>query len=187
MLIDITLNITPQMLADAKGNPRKELIGHLGTHFDVMSKEFPLEYTKRRGIVFDVSNIQGRDIGIDDIDFSVINKDMFVAFYSGFIENEPYGTKKYFKEHPQLTDELIDSLVEKKISIIGLDFAGIRRGSEHIPKDGFCADNGVFVIENLCNLKDILNKGGKFTANTYPLNCSGITGLPCRVIAELED
>ena len=45
MKIDITLRITPKMATDAQGNEKKALVGHLGTHFDVMNKEFPLEYT----------------------------------------------------------------------------------------------------------------------------------------------
>lgn len=60
MLIDITLKITPQMVSDAQGNEKKSLAGHLGTHFDVMNKEFPLEFTKRQGVVFDVSRIKDR-------------------------------------------------------------------------------------------------------------------------------
>ncbi|MCR5373060.1 MAG: cyclase, partial [Solobacterium sp.] len=44
MRIDITLRITPGMIRDAQGNERKALSGHLGTHFDVMDKEFPLDY-----------------------------------------------------------------------------------------------------------------------------------------------
>lgn len=39
MLIDITLKITPKMVTDAQGNEKKALVGHLGTHFDVMNKE----------------------------------------------------------------------------------------------------------------------------------------------------
>lgn len=46
MLIDVTLMITRKMVKDAQGNEKKSLVGHLGTHFDVMNKEFPLEYTK---------------------------------------------------------------------------------------------------------------------------------------------
>ena len=41
MLIDITVMITPKMMSDAQGNEKKTLAGHLGTHFDVMNKEFP--------------------------------------------------------------------------------------------------------------------------------------------------
>ncbi len=111
---------------------------------------------------------------------------MFVAFYTGFIEQEPYGSKAYFTEHPQLSDELINMLLEKEISIIGIDCAGVRRGKEHTPKDQYCADRGVFIVENLCNLSEILaeRKSNTFVANTYPLNFSGMTGLPCRVVAE---
>lgn len=48
MKIDVTLEITPKMVQDAQGHDKKSLSGHLGTHFDVMNKEFPLEYTQRR-------------------------------------------------------------------------------------------------------------------------------------------
>jgi kynurenine formamidase len=187
MFIDITLKITPKMVTDAQGNEKKVLAGHLGTHFDVMNQEFPLEYVERPGIVFDVSGIAGRDIDVNDIDLARVEKGMFIAFYSGFIETEGYGGKKYFTAHPQLSEPLIDELVARKISMIGVDFAGIRRGAEHTPKDQYCADRGVFVIENLCNLKTLL--GGQanrnFTANTYPVNYAEMTGLPCRVVAKL--
>ena len=185
MKIDITLKITPKMAADAQGNEKKAFVGHLGTHFDVMNKEFPLEYTERNGIVFDVSNVKDRDITVADIDISRVTKDMFVAFYTGFIEKEGYGTKKYFTEHPQLSNELIDALLQKNVSIIGVDFAGVRRGKEHTPMDQHCADRGVFIVENLCNLCSVLKNGDTFTANTYPMNYTEMTGLPCRVVADV--
>lgn len=185
MKIDITLKITPKMVTDAQGNEKKALVGHLGTHFDVMNKEFPLEYTERNGIVFDVSNVKDRDITVADIDISRVTKDMFVAFYTGFIEKEGYGTKKYFTEHPQLSNELIEALLQKNVSIIGVDFAGVRRGKEHTPMDQHCADKGVFIVENLCNLCSVLKSGDTFIANTYPMNYAEMTGLPCRVVADI--
>ena len=121
MKIDITLKITPKMATDAQGNERKALVGHLGTHFDVMNKEFPLEYTERKGIVFDVSGVKGRDIDIVDIDLNKVTNDMFVCFYTGFIEEEGYGTRKYFTEHPQLSKELLNALLQKNVSMIGVD------------------------------------------------------------------
>jgi kynurenine formamidase len=185
MKIDITLKITPKMVKDAQGNEKKALVGHLGTHFDVMNKVFPLAYTERKGIVFDVSQVKDRDIDLGDIDIDQVEQDMFVAFYTGFIEAEGYGTRKYFTEHPQLSNALIDALLQKKVSIIGVDFAGVRRGREHTPMDQHCADQGVFIVENLCSLRQILKHGNTFTANTYPMNYEGMTGLPCRVIAEV--
>ena len=185
MLIDITLNVTPQMLGTAWDNTAKSLVGHLGTHFDVMDKEFPLEYTSRKAVVFDVTNVRGREIEISDINLELVQTDMFVAFRTGFGEEVAYGTPEYFKEHPQLSYELIDSLLEKKISVIGVDCAGIRRGAEHVPIDQKCADQGIFVIENLWDLNKVLDRNQEFIARTYPMRISGITGLPCRVIAEL--
>lgn len=187
MIIDLSVKVTKFAREEASDNEKMALFGHLGTHFDVMNKEFPLSFVKREGIVFDVSGITEREIEEQDIDISKVKKNMFVAFFTGFIERVEYGTQKYFKEHPQLSNELIDILLEKNISIIGIDFAGVRRAEEHTPKDQYCADKGVFIVENLCNLDRVLlgKKDAGFIANTYPVNFDGMTGLPCRVVAEL--
>ena len=50
MKMDLTIKITPKMVTDAQGNEKKALVGHLGTHFDVMNKEFPLKYTEMTGL-----------------------------------------------------------------------------------------------------------------------------------------
>lgn len=184
MLIDLTLKITPKMVKDAQGNEKTALVGHLGTHFDVMNKEFPLEFTERKGVIFDVSYIDDRDIKVSDIDLSKVEKDIFIGFYTGFIEKVDYGTKEYYSEQPQLDTNLINELLDKKISIIGIDFAGVRKGKENTPMDQYCADRGVFIIENMVNLKLLAESGEYFTANIYPMNYAEMTGLPCRVIAK---
>jgi kynurenine formamidase len=190
MLVDLTIAVTPKIRNDAQTNLNKASFGHLGTHFDVMDKEFPLEFTERPGIVFDVSEVCSVDLGEVskvDIDMDLIAAGMFVAFHTGYMERVPYGGKTYFKEHPQLSQELIAILVEKGVAIIGIDCAGLRSGKEHTPTDQYCADRNVFVVENLCSLRELLS--GKITnifkANTYPMNFTGMSGLPCRVIAEL--
>jgi kynurenine formamidase len=182
MIVDITLKVTPKIVNDASGAEKKVLSGHVGTHFDVMNKEFPLEFLERKGLVFDVKGIFERDIEISDIDMSMGKEGMFVAFYSGYIEQVEYGTKEYFTNHPQLSDELIEALLEKKVSIIGVDFAGIRMGKEHTPKDQYCADRGAFVVENLVNLDKLVGLED-VVISTYPINYEKMTGLPCRVVA----
>lgn len=184
MLADLTMKIGPEMIGLDDKEKAKRLFGHWGTHFDVMDKEFPLEYTERKGIVFDVREISAREIGVADICADEVEKDMFVAFCSGFSSRERYGEKRYFAEHPQLSHELIGLLLDKGVSIIGVDFAGVRRGGEHVPTDQHCADRGVFIVENLCNLEMLLAEDA-FTVCTYPLNAQGMTGLPCRVIAKI--
>lgn len=182
MLLDLTLPVTPAMLQDAKNLKDPALEGHLGTHFDVMDKAFPLEYTCLRGVVFDVSDA-GEEIDLADVDLSMVEAGAFVAFYSGYGEKVAYGAPGYFSGSPMLSYRLIDALLEKKVSVIGLDFGGIRRGKEHIPADQVCADKGVFVVENLVNLSALPKNG--FTVHTYPMALNGVTGLPCRVLAEV--
>lgn len=182
--IDLTLEITPEMLKEAQESSKKELAGHLGTHFDVMDQTFPLDYTCRKALVFDVSGVSGRDIDICDIDPGRIEADMFVAFDTGFAAGEAYGTRRYWKEHPQLSHALIDLLLEKGVSIIGVDCAGVRRGPEHVPTDQRCADRGVFVVENLRNLNQLVGMEQVYI-HTYPISCRCLSGLPCRVCASV--
>jgi kynurenine formamidase len=189
MLIDLSVEVTEFTREQALAAEKMASFGHLGTHFDVMNKEFPLTYVRREGIVFDVSGVRDRDIDVEDVDASKIEEGMFVACHTGFVESVEYGSRKYFTEHPQLSNELIDELLARKVAIIGVDFAGIRRGEEHTPKDQYCADSGVFIVENLCNLQRLLNnrRHNTFIANTYPIKFSGMTGLPCRVVAETRE
>ena len=184
MLIDISMKVTPTFLEDAKRLQKKELEGHLCTHFDAMDKAFPLDYTRRKGILFDVRGVTGRDVDVCDVALSLVEKDTFVAFLTGYSTRVPYGSRTYFSESPQLSHALIDALIERGVSIIGLDCGGIRRGTEHIPADQRCADRGVFVVENLCGLEQLLPVADSFTVHTYPLRFVDISGHPCRVIAE---
>lgn len=187
MLIDLTVRVTEAIRQTAEANNPMASFGHLGTHFDVMNKEFPLDFTRREAIVLDVSGVAGRDIEPGDVDLSAVRPGTFVAFYSGYLERVGYGTGDYFREHPQLSGALIDALLARQIAIIGIDFAGLRRGAEHTPTDQYCADRGVFVVENLCSLGRILQNrpAAHFVAHTYPVNFAGTTGLPCRVVGEI--
>lgn len=187
MKIDVTISVTPKMVKDAQGNLKKAFTGHLGTHFDVMNKIFPLEYTELEGYVFDMSHIGQGEITLSDIDMSVIKERMFVAFYTGFVEKVGYGNATYFNAHPYLSFQLIEELLNRNIAIIGVDFAGVRNGKEHTPTDQLCADRGVFIVENLCNLKSVLGDKPSTACHfhTYPMNFTDMTGLPCRVVVDV--
>lgn len=185
-MIDLTLMVTPEMRKGAEGEEKKAFTGHLGTHFDVMDKSFPLDYAERDGIVFDISENGTGETQLDDIDTSLIEEGIFVAFHSHHIEEKTYGTPEYHHNHPQLSMQLIRFLIERRVCIIGIDFAGVRRGAEHTPTDQMCADEGIFIIENMCNLSALLQgeKHAFFHAHTYPMHFAGMSGLPCRVMAE---
>lgn len=182
MLIDVTYPLKATMIsANTVGGP-----GHLGTHFDIMDKQFPLDYSETEGLLF---NVPGRtEIGLGDVDLSRIHQGDFVLLRTAWIEEHPYDSPEYHHGHPQVSHELIQALVGKHIRLIGVDNSGLRRGPEHTPADQYCADHSVFVIENLCNLDVLLLKAGsnRFHMHTYPLNIAGLSGEPARVVAEVR-
>lgn len=62
--------------------------------------------------------------------------------------------------------------------MIGVDFSGVRNGAEHNAADQYCADRGVFIVENLCNLQPLAARGGTFAVHVYPLSNPELTGSP---------
>ncbi len=193
MKIDLSVTVTEEILNSmsimtAAGQiPPVGQFGHIGTHFDVMNKNFPLENTERRGILFDVSHVKEREIEAGDINIDKITEHDFIMFYTGCLKENKFGTPEYLQGHLELSDALITDLVNKKVSMIGIDFPGIRKPSEHVRADQYCADHEVFVIENLANLEILFAavKGQPFLVHTYPVNYEGLSGLPCRVVAEV--
>lgn len=162
--------------------------GHYGTHFDVMDKEFSIEKTITKGRIFDISHISvGQEVRVKDLDLSSIEKNDFVMFHSGILKRYNYGSKEYFSANIELSNELIDYLIDKGVSFIGIDMNGAQKPATHVYIDQYCANRGVFIIENLNNL-DLLSEAVSdkpFKVYTLPVNMSGFSGLPCRVIAEV--
>jgi len=188
MRIDLSVGIKETQWNESLAKRTMTAFGHLGTHIDVMNKEFPLENAIRGGKIVDVSFVRGRDIETSDADLSEVSESDFVMFHTGYLSETGYGSDEYSGTHPQLSRQLIDFLLDRKVCMIGIDAAGIRRAGEHTQTDQYCADRGVFVVENMANLDRLYSAAGGagFTVYTFPMNLHGSTGLPCRVIAEVQ-
>ena len=186
--IDLSVQVSQTKWHELFGAEQLAAAGHIGTHFDVMNTTFDLENTKRSGKIVDVSGVRERDIDISDVGATEVRAHDFVIFHTGFLQAVGYGTPAYRTEHPQLARDLLRLLLEKQVSLIGLDAPGVRRGVEHTPTDQWCADHGVVIVENLANTGLLLQAAGQcqFTVYTFPLSIAELTGLPCRVIAEIE-
>lgn len=189
MWIDLTVSVSKERSETAMANEKMTAFGHLGTHFDVMNLVFPLENAKRSGLIFNkVEEAKtGQDLELEAEALSLVEKGDFVIVRTGAVEALNYGSQAYFGQHPQLSVPLIEALIARGAAMIGIDAAGIRRGAEHTPMDQHCADRGVFVVENLCNLEAVL-KGQKHVRcdiYTFPIKFEGLSGLPCRVMAKV--
>ncbi len=185
MIIDLSTKVKEELVKpwlDMQEN-KHIAMGHVGTHLDSYKKtNIPLEYFRRNGVLIDVSHFcQEREVALSDISDIDIKPGDFVLFRTDRIK-KVYGTREYFHRHPELSHEVIEYLIKKEISFIGIDCPGIRQGEEHRPADMLCEDKNIYVIENLSNLDRINTKN--FTVYTMWLEDKTATGLKCRVICE---
>lgn len=155
-----------------------------------MGKDFQLDNTEVEGKIIHVSHVRNREVSVTDVEWKKIKPKDFVIFYTGILGELGYPSRNYItSELVELSQEVVDRLIEKQVTYIGVDLGGIRRIADHPRIDQYCADHGVFVVENLNHL-DILwkeSQGKSFHISIYPLPLVNATGLPCRVIATLDN
>ncbi|HJU10462.1 MAG TPA: cyclase family protein [Candidatus Binataceae bacterium] len=188
MLIDLSLPVDAKKLATEENYKIFIDAGHAGTHFDVVNKTFPLESFKTRGKVIDVSHIRDREVEIEDLGSTEIEAGDFVIFHTGLIDEFGYNTKSYMTRSAELSDRTVDFLLERKVRLIGVDAAGVQKFSKHAAVDAHCADRGVFIVENLNNVRQLLEHSpNPFLVYTAPVPRTDLTGLPCRVLAEFTE
>ncbi|MFK4784797.1 cyclase family protein [Fusobacterium sp. MFO224] len=161
--------------------------GHIGTHVDVYKKSsIPLKYFKTEGVLIDCTEYDlDKEIEIEALKNIKIKEGNFVIFKTNTEARYSYGSNEYFKKHPQLSLELIDYLLEKKIAFIGVDCAGIRRGKEHVKADIKAEENNVYIIENLdlSHLNTTIENS--FDIYTMWIDNPFSTGLPTKVLVDI--
>jgi len=202
MLIDVSLKLVEGMIF-RKGSPPisinnlkcyHELEGnyvtsiintpsHIGTHIDVISKDNVIDINRfiGRGILVDISKIKESPIKMDHISnqFSV-KKDDFVFFKTNW--SKYLGEEEYF-DHPEISFEILDWLIKKKVNMVGIDALGLGKGKNHGVYDRYLVDKGIYIIENLNNLGSI--KKEIFKVYCFPLNIENLEAIPARVIVEV--
>lgn len=166
---------------------------HTGTHMDAPYHFFPkgkkineiaVETFVADALLFKLRKRAKEYITKDDIvNFEKkarIHKSDAIVFSTGW---EDHANKNdYLTSNPGLSKDAAEYLVDKKVSIVGIDSANI----DHPSADDFAAHNillpkGVLIVENLCNLNAI--KKRRFKLVVLPLKIEGATGSPVRAIA----
>lgn len=160
--------------------------GHVGTHIDAYNKsEIPQDYIRTNGVLVDCSSYDlDEEIGIEALENIDIKRNDFVIFKTNIQSNNPYGSEIYINKHNQLSWELIDYLLDKKVRFIGIDCAGIRRGKEHFKADIKGEENKTYIVENLDLSKIDYCNGHRFDVYTIWIDNPISTGLATRVFVE---
>jgi len=158
---------------------------HIGTHIDAPShmldcetniSDYSIEKFIGQGVFLNFENEKSIELREEDKDR--IKKDSIVLIYTNM--DKLIDTDEYFNDHPKLSIELCNYLVEKKIKIVALDFYSPDSLPLTIHKT--LLKNNVLIVENI---KDAhLLKGiDDFTLYMVPIKLDA-EGAMIRAFAE---
>ena len=102
-----------------------------------------------------------------------------VLFHTGMIEK--YKDEAYFTGYPEISEEVANYLVEKRVKIVGVDMCSPDHPPFKIHK--ILLGSGVLIIENLTNLDKLIGK--EFKVYALPIKFA-LDGAPARVIAQIK-
>ena len=158
---------------------------HMGTHMDApihmvpggkKISELTLEHFFGRGVYIDAT----AGFNIEEIKKEKIEEGDIVFFHTGM--DKIYFQPEYYKNYPDIPEEVVNYLVEKKIKIVGMDMAS----PDHHPflMHKILLKNNILIIENLTNLDRLSEK--KFKVYAFPLKFE-LDGSSLRVVAEITN
>ncbi len=155
---------------------------NMGTHIDVMGVDVFIENERliSEGIKFDVSSITDREIKLTDLDLSRVKEGVYVFFQTNY--DKYFEDEDKYNNHPEISMEVIEYLVDKKVNMIGIDALGLGRGRNHGLIDVYLGKHKSYTIENLANLDKIPEEG--FKVYCLPMKIEGIDGLPARILVD---
>lgn len=120
--------------------------GHTGTHLDCYTSCPEKDEYNIIGVVLDCrqSMPQSKDIA------NIENMDgMALILHTGNMEKHKYGTEEYFSTDTFLTEECLETILDRHPMFIITDSHGIaEKGMRHISFDKRCEEKGCHVIEN---------------------------------------
>lgn len=203
MLIDVSMSITPgsvfrlgtppvdiarrRFYAESEGEYETVMLSlpaHTATHVDLVfpDNRIGLDQMIGPGKLIDATAVRENSIQLADVEGQVaLCEGDFVLFRTDW--SQFVGTEKYHS-HPELTPEVVQWLISKKVNAVGIDALGLGLGRTHGEYDRLLIKNGVFVIENLANLSRI--PANEFKVYCFPLRMEGVDAIPARVVIEIE-
>lgn len=144
---------------DYYNNHRLDISMHAGTHIDspmhmldvgTYISELPLDSFVGVGCIIDVRG--QATIGIKPEYEQLVQPNSVVLLYSGYADH--YGTKSYYEDHPTVEMDLCEFLVQKKIKILGVDWASPDKYP--FPVHYRLLGENIYIMENLTNLDQLL-------------------------------
>jgi kynurenine formamidase len=119
---------------------------------------------------------------IDEIELPADIGDAAVLFHTGW--DAHWRTDHYFEGHPYLTERLAQRLVHEGAALVGIDSFNIDCTDDgHRPVHSTLLGAGIPIVEHLCGLRALPDRGARFYA--VPVKVKGMGTFPVRAFARL--
>ena len=160
-----------------------EIQTHISTHIDAPShmiedgktlSDFPINKFVGDAIVIDVRGQENIEPNLSDV------KEGDIVFFLTSHSDKAYEPD-YFENNPVITEKTAQKLIEKRISIVGLD--SFTPDNEPYNVHKIFLKNDVLIVENLIDLNKL--SGKRFQCFIMPMKITNADGAPCRVIGIL--
>lgn len=169
---------------------RLHLNSHTGTHIDAplhfipggkAITDYPAGKFVLPGISVDLSyKKDGEAITVQDLKGVDLKQGSALLISTGWYKY--FGTEKYFN-HPYISKEAAEYLVEKGISIVAVDFLNVDQTLvEAWDAHPVLLGNDTLIVENIAD-SDALIPGKEYVFSFLPLKVTGTDGSPVRATA----
>jgi kynurenine formamidase len=165
------------------------LIVHVGTHMDAPFHFFeagetidrvPLDRCVGPAVLVDLRHLAaGEEIGREHLKTYAkqLTETGKAVLHTGW--SKQWGKEEYFSEHPRISGEGAQFLVDCGVHLVGVDTPSVDRPP--FPAHLALLGSGVLIVENLTNLDSIEDQ--VFQIYVLPLKIAGRDGSPVRAIA----
>ncbi|MEY2528694.1 MAG: arylformamidase [Verrucomicrobiota bacterium] len=168
-----------------------EMVGNTGTYLDSPFHRYPdgddLSQLKLETlanlecVVVRATDRQNRAIDRLPIELSALRARALLV-HTGW--DVHWRTDQYFEDHPHLTGELAESLVKAGVALVGIDSFNIDSTDDGTrPVHSSLLGAGIPIVEHLCNLSTVPDRGARFFA--VPVKVKGMGTFPVRAFVKL--
>lgn len=191
---DPDISIQPGLIHDADYCKVDRLVlnSHTGTHIDApqhfidkgkVLTDYPIDKFTGKGVLLDFSfKKENEAIALSDVEpyLGRLKSCDAAVLKTGW--SQYFGTEQYLN-HPYVSREAAEALVQAGIDIVGVDFLNVDPTTwEAWEAHPVFLSNDVLIVENLTAL-DALDTSKEYLFDFFPLKTANADGSPIRAVA----
>lgn len=172
---------------------RIDMVANTGTYLDCPFHRFSdgkdlsqislRQFTDLEGIVVRVPYENSLAVTREHLENITVSGKQAVLIHTGWSRH--WNTEQYYTDHPYLTADAAEYLRDLGVSLVGIDSHNIdNTKTRSRPVHTTLLGSDILIVEHLCNLDALPDKGFLFSA--IPPKFKGVGTFPVRAMAKLR-